>query len=209
MGEASAAAQNLKNPITSGAKMMAAEGQTVYMLVDRAAGGGQGAVIGMLKVGRKKLFLLDGAGKPNEMSPMCVLDFYVTEKRQRTGCGKKLFETMLRREEVEPRYLAVDRPSEKLISFLRKHYGLANIIPQVYILIQGNRLHIMMIHVLGEQLCHFFWIFQRPAPVSDGFSPKEGEDLHGKVTICVTIFNNLNFTRIIFTSVTKSQLSYH
>ena len=124
---------------SSGAKMMAAEGQTVYMLVDRAAGGGQGAVIGMLKVGRKKLFLLDGAGKPNEMSPMCVLDFYVTEKRQRTGCGKKLFETMLRREEVEPRYLAVDRPSEKLISFLRKHYGLANIIPQVYILIKGNR----------------------------------------------------------------------
>ena len=36
MGEASAAAQNLKNPITSGAKMMAAEGQTIYMLVDRA-----------------------------------------------------------------------------------------------------------------------------------------------------------------------------
>ena len=50
MGEASAAAQNLKNPITSGAKMLAAEGQTVYLLVDRGAGGGQGAVIGMLKV---------------------------------------------------------------------------------------------------------------------------------------------------------------
>ena len=38
---------------------------------------------------------------------------------------------MVRREGVEPRYLAVDRPSDKLISFLRKHYGLANIIPQV------------------------------------------------------------------------------
>ena len=36
----------------------------------------------MLKVGRKKLFLLDGGGKPHEMSPMCVLDFYVTERRQ-------------------------------------------------------------------------------------------------------------------------------
>ena len=185
MGEASAAAQNLKNPITSGAKMMAAEGQTVYMLVDRAAGGGQGAVIGMLKVGRKKLFLLDQAGKPNEMSPMCVLDFYVTEKRQRTGCGKKLFETMLRREEVEPKYLAVDRPSEKLISFLRKHYGLANIIPQVKL---RQKSKIMVIYyLLGEQLCNFFWILQRPAPVSDGFSPKEGEDLHGKVTICVVM----------------------
>ena len=80
------------------------------------------------------MFLLDNAGKPHEMTPMCVLDFYVTEKRQRTGCGKKLFETMLRRENVDPRYLAVDRPSDKLISFLRKHYNLANIIPQVIFL---------------------------------------------------------------------------
>jgi hypothetical protein len=29
------------------------------------------------------------------------------------------------------RYMAVDRPSVKLLSFLRKHYGLANNIPQV------------------------------------------------------------------------------
>ena len=131
MGCASAQAQGLKNPITSGSKMLSSEGQTVYMLIDRAASGGQGAVVGMLKVGRKKLFLLDTSGKPNEMTPMCVLDFYVTETRQRTGCGKKLFETMIARENIDPRYLAIDRPSEKLISFLRKHYGLANIIPQV------------------------------------------------------------------------------
>ena len=31
------------------------------------------------------------------------------------------------------RYLAVDRPSVKLVSFLRKHYGLVNTIPQVII----------------------------------------------------------------------------
>ena len=131
MGCASAQAQGLKNPITSGSKMLSSEGQCCYMLIDRAGAGGQGAVVGMLKVGRKKLFLLDTSGKPNEMTPMCVLDFYVTETRQRTGCGKKLFETMIARENIDPRYLAVDRPSEKLISFLRKHYGLANIIPQV------------------------------------------------------------------------------
>ena len=96
----------------------------------------------MLKVGRKKLFLLDSAGKPHELSPMCVLDFYVTETRQRTGCGKRLFEAMLRREQVEPRSLAVDRPSEKLISFLRKHYSLASIIPQVpcsHLVLSGSK----------------------------------------------------------------------
>jgi len=139
MGEASAQAQGLKNPITSGSKMMATEGQTVYMLVDRAASSGSGAVVGMLKVGRKKLFLMDSAGKPNELSPLCVLDFYVTERRQRTGCGKMLFEAMVRREGVDPRYLAIDRPSEKLISFLRKHYSLNTIIPQVnnYVIFSG------------------------------------------------------------------------
>ena len=78
-----------------------------------------------------KIAIVFSAGKPNELSPLCVLDFYVTETRQRTGCGKRLFEAMLRREQVEPRSLAVDRPSEKLISFLRKHYSLASIIPQV------------------------------------------------------------------------------
>ena len=125
--------------VFSGSKMLAAEGQTVYMLVDRKALSGAGAVVGMLKVGRKKLFLLDSCGKPNELSPLCVLDFYVTERRQRTGCGKLLFETMLRREGVEPRYLAIDRPSEKLISFLRKHYNLSSIIPQVnnYVIFSG------------------------------------------------------------------------
>ena len=33
------------------------------------------------------------------------------------------------------RYLAVDRPSVKLVSFLRKHYGLVNTIPQVIIIL--------------------------------------------------------------------------
>ena len=37
-------------------------------------------------------------------------------------------------EKCSPRYLAVDRPSVKLVSFLRKHYGLVNTIPQVKVL---------------------------------------------------------------------------
>ena len=34
--------------------------------------------------------------------------------------------------------MAVDRPSVKLVSFLRKHYGLVNTIPQVLIFIYEN-----------------------------------------------------------------------
>jgi len=31
-----------------------------------------------------------------EVNPLCVLDFYIHESRQRTGCGKKMFEHMLK-----------------------------------------------------------------------------------------------------------------
>ena len=57
--------------------------QTAYILVDKFGNSGKGSVVGLLKVGRKKLFLLDEVGKPNELVPQCVLDFYVAERRQR------------------------------------------------------------------------------------------------------------------------------
>ena len=185
--------------------------QTLYQLtlINRFGNGGKGSVVGLLKVGHKKLFLLDEVikhliiiylkcvfmkcfqvwsptqvGKPNELVPLCVLDFYVAERRQRSGCGSKLFQHMLIDQRADPRwhnpvdnpqreqvvlkkkhneksiwllilfhnmlwflpykfchcpdltfarYLAVDRPSVKLVSFLRKHYGLVNTIPQVKI----------------------------------------------------------------------------
>jgi alpha-tubulin N-acetyltransferase 1 len=83
--------------------MLNAENQTAYLLVDKFGNSGMGSVV--LKVGRKKLFLIDEAGKSNEMVPQRVLDFYVVERRQRSGCGKRLFESMLRGEQVEPRYV--------------------------------------------------------------------------------------------------------
>lgn len=45
-------------------------------------------VIGFLKVGPKKLFIRDLVGKIYEISPLCVLDFYVYETVQRSGYGK-------------------------------------------------------------------------------------------------------------------------
>uniref|UniRef100_A0A8D0H7A2 Alpha tubulin acetyltransferase 1 n=1 Tax=Sphenodon punctatus TaxID=8508 RepID=A0A8D0H7A2_SPHPU len=92
---------------------------------------GKGVVIGFLKVGYKKLFVLDRHGAHNEVEPLCLLDFYVHESLQRHGYGKELFEHMLQHERVEPYQLAVDRPSEKLLCFLRKHYSLRETIPQV------------------------------------------------------------------------------
>lgn len=54
-----------------------------------------GSVVGFLKVGAKHLYVHDSHGQVHERTPLCVLDFYVHESKQRSGYGKKLFEVML------------------------------------------------------------------------------------------------------------------
>ncbi|CAG7784955.1 unnamed protein product [Allacma fusca] len=128
MGKASATAQNLHQIITNSAKLEGSNGeQLVYFLCDLESN----AMVGLLKIGRKKLFVFDQTGVQHEMNPMCILDFYVHESRQRMGCGRHLFEYMLHQEGVEVPHLAIDRPSDKFLFFFRKHYGLTQIIPQV------------------------------------------------------------------------------
>lgn len=85
-----------------------------------------GSVTGLLKVGTKNLYVFDENGDTKTTPAMCVLDFYVHESRQRAGLGKQMFELMLEHENVVPEKLAIDRPSEKLVAFLRKHYGKLN-----------------------------------------------------------------------------------
>jgi alpha-tubulin N-acetyltransferase 1 len=90
-------------------------------------------VVGLLKVGRKKLFLQDLLGVQRETEPMCVLDFYIHETRQRAGLGRRLFQTMLDIEGLKAAELAIDRPSTKFLSFLRKHYGLHLHVKQTFL----------------------------------------------------------------------------
>lgn len=128
MGKASAVAQSLHEIITSSEKLANSDGeQKVYFLCDFASN----QVVGLLKIGKKKLFVYDQAGVIHELNPICVLDFYIHESRQRVGCGKILFEAMLAEEHVQPRHLAIDRPSDKFLYFLRKYYNLTQMIPQV------------------------------------------------------------------------------
>lgn len=130
IGWASAKAQQLIRPITSGAKMKLSD-HILYLLTDPGDSNGRGSVVGLLKIGRKKLFMFDLAGYQHEVEPLCILDFYIHESKQRTGCGKKLFEYMLEHQNVRPEQMAIDRPSEKFLSFLYKHYGLEHILPQM------------------------------------------------------------------------------
>jgi len=127
VGKASALAQSLHTVITSAEKLRSGEEQVVYFLCDFSVN----QVVGLLKIGRKKLFVYDQQGVQHELNPLCILDFYVHESRQRVGCGKVLFDAMLANEHVDVKHLAIDRPSDKFIYFLRKHYQLTKMIPQV------------------------------------------------------------------------------
>jgi hypothetical protein len=55
------------------------------------------------------------------------------------GAGKYLFDYMLRDEGIPVSHFAIDRPSDKFIFFLRKHYQLTKVLPQVnnFVLFDG------------------------------------------------------------------------
>ena len=123
MGTASSKAQGLNTTITTAQKFF----QSNHRIVIKAT---QDKVLGILKVGVKKLFLRDMYYNYHEVFPLCVLDFYVHESVQRQGIGKQLFDYMLNFEKKTPCELAYDRPSPKLKGFLRKHYNLVNEVKQ-------------------------------------------------------------------------------
>ena len=123
IGAASSKAQGLPAIITSGSRLFTSDTR-LYL---RCEGN---RTLALLKVGIRKLFIRNEMGAIKEISPLCVLDFYVHESVQRSGQGKQIFEKMLESEGVRPEKLGYDRPSEKLLAFLAKHYGLKRYVPQ-------------------------------------------------------------------------------
>ncbi|XP_072176889.1 alpha-tubulin N-acetyltransferase 1-like [Diadema setosum] len=138
MGKASSKAQGLNHVITTSHRLRFSDNR-LYVMKDSEANGGNGLVVGILKTGKKNLFVLDRHGNQTEMQPVCVLDFYVHESCQRKGYGKMLFTHMLQAEGVKPQHLAIDRPSHKFLSFLTKHYNLRATIAQVnnFVIFEG------------------------------------------------------------------------
>ncbi|KAG0360186.1 touch receptor neuron protein Mec-17-domain-containing protein [Gamsiella multidivaricata] len=99
-------------------------------------------VAGMLKIGEKKLFIVDKSGTMHEQEVCCVLDFYVDDSCQRRGYGKLLFDYMLKVENIEPAQIAYDRPSPKLYRFLSKYFRLERHLPQpnMFAIFEGFKL---------------------------------------------------------------------
>lgn len=74
-------AQGLKGTITTAAKFFSSD-HKLYLKID------YNSVIGLLKIGTKTLFINDGLGNFQKITPLCVLDFYVHQTQQRNGYGK-------------------------------------------------------------------------------------------------------------------------
>ena len=123
MGEASSKAQELPTTITTAEKFFSSN-HRIFIKADK------NKVLGFIKVGNKKLFLRDRSFNYHEVIPLCVLDFYVHESTQRKGIGKQLFDYMISFEKQNPKKLAYDRPSPKLLGFLKKYFGLQDFIQQ-------------------------------------------------------------------------------
>ncbi|XP_017566916.1 alpha-tubulin N-acetyltransferase 1 isoform X4 [Pygocentrus nattereri] len=168
LGKASAKAQQLPAPITSAAKLQSNR-HYLYLLKDGERNGGRGVAVGYLKVGYKKLFLLDQRGAHVETEPLCVLDFYVTENLQRHGYGLELFRFMLEHKKVEPEQMAYDRPSPKFLAFLEKHFELKHSVPQVnnFVVFDGffrNRSGTPPSPVTDQGLYGFFGPIEKGSP---------------------------------------------
>lgn len=133
MGLGSKVSQGINAVLTSVERLKANPSHKLYILcVDKKC-------VGILKIGTKKLFIRRHNGSLVEMEPMCALDFYVHEAEQRHGYGKVLFEFMLQQERLEPRLLAIDRPSPKFLKFLSKYYNLNDFVAQSNNFVVFNR----------------------------------------------------------------------
>ncbi|GMR33861.1 hypothetical protein PMAYCL1PPCAC_04056, partial [Pristionchus mayeri] len=127
MGALSTQAQKLRRQLTSYEKLLDSdEEQRLYMLWEKhPTKENCSIIIGMLKVGMKKLFLLDEKQRNYEVNALCVLDFFVHESKQRQGFGHVIFDAMLVKEVLQPYQLAIDRPSDAFLCFIQKHYEMS------------------------------------------------------------------------------------
>ena len=120
LGRLSAEAQNLGHPITSWEKL--ATDTVILLLEDKLP-------TGFLRWGYRDLYLTpDPITTPLKLHKrvLCVLDFFVEHQRQ--GRGTFLMDSLVKENRITS--IAFDRPSTKLVPFLKSKYSLTDLIAQ-------------------------------------------------------------------------------
>ncbi|VDN02862.1 unnamed protein product [Thelazia callipaeda] len=123
LSKQSTRAMQLPQTLTSCQKLANSD-NVLYLEWDLDSESGINYLIGLLKIGCKKLFLYDNQMKAYYGEFVSVLDFYVHQSRQKQGHGHKIFDYMLNYEKVMPYEVALDNPTVTLLSFMAKHYNL-------------------------------------------------------------------------------------
>ncbi|KAK0402938.1 hypothetical protein QR680_016625 [Steinernema hermaphroditum] len=128
MGALSSREQGLRRILTSYERLLESEEeQLIYIMWKKhPTATNASIVVAMLKVGFKNLYLFDSAMNAFRERVFSVLDFYVYHSLQRQGNGHQLFDFMLQKEGIIPMQCAIDKPSDSLVRFMAKHYGLEN-----------------------------------------------------------------------------------
>lgn len=125
LGIASSKAQGLATIITTWSSFTTGDNK-IFLLTDDE----KQCAVGFVKIGRRRLFLWDPTGSQREYNLICLLDFFVSPNSQRRGYGRVLIDRMLAEEGLEMKQLPIDKPSPMCYSFMRKHFGLENLVPQ-------------------------------------------------------------------------------
>ncbi|KAA6428708.1 MAG: alpha-tubulin N-acetyltransferase isoform X8 [Trebouxia sp. A1-2] len=159
-GRNSCRSQGLSAVITDLYRLQTSD-HKLYLAISQKAG--RLTVFGGIKTGSKKLFIRVETGAFCEIEPVCVLDFYVNEDYQRQGLGKHLFEHCLAAERQTAASVGYDRPSSKLLAFLRKHYGRHYCLPRFYASSWPEQaLHSKRFHTAHECIFTYTSVSQRP-----------------------------------------------
>jgi alpha-tubulin N-acetyltransferase 1 len=124
IGLASSRAQGLSHIITTFSSFSNGD-MKMYILTE----GGK-KVMGFVKVGIRNLFLWDRTGIQHEKKTLCLLDFFTYPICQRRGHGRRMIDAMLEDQGMTMRQIPIDRPSALCLSFMKKHFGLAEFLPQ-------------------------------------------------------------------------------
>lgn len=135
LGQESAVAQNLKQPITCWEKIRPDGPKAyspvkivdwIYLIVENICTS-DGTIFepnAFLRFGCRSLFLEREGQLVKRESTFCALDFYC--RLQRQGIGLLLFSEALNHHNISASHVAFDRPTSAMVDFLQKHFSLSD-----------------------------------------------------------------------------------
>ncbi|CAG2102563.1 unnamed protein product [Medioppia subpectinata] len=140
LGEESAKAQRLKQPITSYNRLIDDKSDDkIYLLVKVDQNVTNWSAVGFVRVGTRNLWFADkyNTNLRQYQNCFCILGLHLYEylnyfyiRNQRQGLGHLLISSVMKCVSTPADQFAYDRPTQAMLSFLCKHFGLQRPVTQ-------------------------------------------------------------------------------